>query len=253
VAQIYDKPVRLLIKDMIREIGLKPSQPLERDQIVAWFAERYPKIKEGTIHAHLARMSVNVPSRIHYSPIVGDDDVFYRLDPSRYRLYEPASDPAPIRKGEVRREDDGLAPEPEEALGTEFAYERDLRNFLSKNLHVLEVGLKLFEDEGITGVEFPAGGRFIDILAVDKSGSYVVIELKVSRGYDRTVGQVLRYMGWVERHQADPGQKVRGIIVAKEMSEDLLLAVARVPDIELYEYQLSVSLHRVLPAAGHAI
>jgi endonuclease len=42
-------------------------------------------------------------------------------------------------------------------------------------------GLRLYEEEGITGVEFPVGRRFIDILAVDKDGRYVVVELKVSR------------------------------------------------------------------------
>jgi endonuclease len=29
-------------------------------------------------------------------------------------------------------------------------------------------GLRLYEEEGITGVEFPVGRRFIDMLAVDK-------------------------------------------------------------------------------------
>ena len=43
-------------------------------------------------------------------------------------------------------------------------------------------------------VEYPVGGRFIDILPVDRNAGYVVIELKMSRGYDRTVGQLLRYM-----------------------------------------------------------
>ncbi len=70
-------------------------------------------------------------------------------------------------------------------LPGEFAYESDLRDFLAKNLSLLEPGLRLYQDEGITGVEFPACGRFIDILAVDTRENLVVIELKVSRGYDR--------------------------------------------------------------------
>lgn len=89
------------------------------------------------------------------------------------------------------------------------------------------------------------GGRFIDILGVDPKNDYVVIELKVSRGYDRTVGQLLRYMAWIEKHQADPGQKVRGTIIAKEISEDLLLACSRIEDVKLFEYDLSVSLRKV--------
>ena len=66
------------------------------------------------------------------------------------------------------------------------------------------------------------GNRFIDILALDKDNNYVVIELKVSRGYDRVVGQILRYMGWLRKNQAESGQLVRGIIVAREISDDLL-------------------------------
>jgi RecB family endonuclease NucS len=128
---------------------------------------------------------------------------------------------------------------------TAFAYESDLRNFLSKNLHVLDAGLRLYEQEGITGVEFPVGGRFVDILALDANGAYVVIELKVSRGYDRAVGQLRRYMGWIAKSQADPGQAVRGIIIAREISQDLILACSGLLDVELFEYEMSVSVRRV--------
>jgi hypothetical protein len=55
--------------------------------------------------------------------------------------------------------------EGEEAEGpNEFAYESDLRDFLAKNLSILQRGMRLYEEEGITGIEFPVGGRFIDIL-----------------------------------------------------------------------------------------
>lgn len=71
-----------------------------------------------------------------------------------------------------------------------------------------------------------------------------MIELKVSKGYDRVVGQLLRYMSWIKKHHAESGQKVRGIIVAKEISEDLSLACSELPAVELYEYALSVSVKR---------
>ena len=72
-----------------------------------------------------------------------------------------------------------------------------------------------------------------------------MIELKVSRGYDRVVGQLLRYVAWIKLHQADPGQQVRGQIVAREISEDLILACSQINDVALYEYKLSVSLAQV--------
>jgi len=80
---------------------------------------------------------------------------------------------------------------------------------------------------------------------LDNDNNYVVVELKVSRGYDRVVGQILRYMAWIRKNQADKGQIVRGIIIAREISEDLLLACSEIPNIDLYEYQLSVSLKKV--------
>ena len=90
------------------------------------------------------------------------------------------------------------------------------------------------------------------LLAIDKHNNYVVIELKVSKGYDRVVGQLLRYMAWIEMNQAEPNQKVRGIIIAREISDDLHLAASKVPDIELFEYDLSVSLRKVNKQNGNS-
>lgn len=241
--QIYDQPVRILMREMVTSRGYQPGQVFERDEVLGWFADKYPMVKQGTILAHLIRMSTNVPSRLNYTARP-DDDLFFRLDPRRFRLYQPDIDPNPI----VSIED---VPAPDETHEitegerSQFAYEKDLQNFIARNLSMLEPGLKLYEEEGITGLEFPAGGRFIDILARDGRGDYVVIELKVSKGYDRVVGQLLRYMEWIERNHAEPGQGVRGIIIAKEVSEDLSLACARVKGVTLYEYDLSVSIRKV--------
>jgi RecB family endonuclease NucS len=127
------------------------------------------------------------------------------------------------------------------AASREFAFERDLRNYLSKNLGLIESGLKLYDEEGITGVEFPVGGRFIDLLAVSEDGCFVVIELKVSRGYDRVVGQLLRYMAWIGKN-LESVQPVRGVIVANNITPDLVLAASLVPTVRLVEYELSFKL-----------
>jgi hypothetical protein len=242
---LYEKPVRLLMRDMVTDIGLKKDDILPRERVISWFAQKYPRVKEGTISAHLIRLSINATSRVYYSAKPGDDDLFFQLDGGHFRLYNASTDPSPI----YEKTQNGSSPPPEvpdeHEPPTEFAYETDLRDFLAKNLSVLESGLRLYHDEGITGVEFPAGGRFIDILAVDAHDNLVVVELKVSRGYDRVVGQLLRYVAWVVARQAEPGQSVRGIIVAREISEDLLLACSTVPNVELFEYQLSVTLRRV--------
>ena len=87
----------------------------------------------------------------------------------------------------------------------------------------------------------------IDILALDKDNNYVVIELKVSKGYDRVVGQLLRYMAWIEKNHADidSGQQTRGIIIARKISEDLKLACSSLRHVRLYEYEISVNLKRI--------
>jgi len=245
---IYDKPVRLLMKQMVSEMPISPGQIISKEDVLNWFATRYPKIKEGTITAHLIRFSTNAPSRLHYNAKPGEDDVFFQVDGSHFRLFNSATDPSPIEGGKKPPPGMVIPPQPDDETETgtsAFAYESDLRNFLSKNLHVIQPGLRLYLDEGITGVEFPAGGRFIDILAQDSSGAYVVIELKVSRGYDRVLGQLRRYMGWIKKNQAEPTQMVRGLIVAREITEDLVLACSGLPDVELFEYELSVSVNKV--------
>ncbi len=245
--QIYNKPVRMLMKDMAEAMGLQSDSIFTKRQAVSWFAENYPKIKEGTITAHLIRLSTNARGRLHYSPRPNEDDVFYQIDGNQFRLYNPDSDPAPITQENTSP---GPKPDPDDPTApvigsSEFAYEADLKHYLARNLQVLEPGLRIFEDDGINGIEFPVGGRFIDILALDSSNNLVVIELKVSKGYDRVIGQLMRYMAWIQKHQADEGQKVRGVIVAREISEDLVMACSLVKGVELFEYQLSLVLNKV--------
>jgi hypothetical protein len=243
VATLNEKPVRLLMHDMVASMALAPGQAFTREQAVQWFAQHYPNVKQGTVAAHLVRFSTNVPTRLQYSARAdGSEDKFYKIDSSHFRLYEPGRDPTPIS------ELSPVADEPVEATpegSEEFAYEHDLRDYLARNLHIVEPALKLYTDEGITGVEFPVGGRYVDILAVDQAGGYVVIELKVSKGYDRVVGQLLRYVSWIKQNHAEPGQTVRGVIIAKQITEDLRLACSEVPSVSLYEYTLSVAVKRV--------
>jgi len=237
------------MKDMVTDLGLRPGQIITRERVRHWFRDKYPKIKEGTISCHLIRMSANAPSRVHYSARAGEDDLFFQIDGSQFRLYEPGKDPQPISSATGPEppavSEESEKSEEQKGMISEFAYERDLRNFLAKNLEIIEPGLRLYEEEGITGIEFPAGGRFIDILGTDRENRYVVIELKVSRGYDRVVGQLLRYMSWITKNQAEEGQEVRGVIIAREISEDLLLACSNLADVQLFEYELSVLLKRI--------
>ncbi|MBV9241285.1 MAG: DUF91 domain-containing protein [Acidobacteria bacterium] len=128
----------------------------------------------------------------------------------------------------------------------EFAYESDLQSYLIKNLSAIEPGLTLYKSgDGKSGVEFyvPGTSRRIDILAVDTSGTLVVVELKVSRGYERVVGQTLYYQSKLKKYFS--AERVRAVIVAREITEELRDATMYLPDFQLFEYQMSVSLKPV--------
>jgi RecB family endonuclease NucS len=129
---------------------------------------------------------------------------------------------------------------------SQFAFETDLRDYLASNLHIIKNGLKLYVSEsGERGVEYviPDTRRRIDILAVDKNNAYVVVELKVSRGYEKTIGQALYYQSMVKNNfNVD---NVRIILIAREITEELRMATKYLPGVELYEYQLSITLNRI--------
>lgn len=128
-----------------------------------------------------------------------------------------------------------------------FAAETDLRDFLAKHPDCIERGLSVYNEGGRSGVEYAIDGGRIDILAVDKEQRLVVIELKVGRGRNKAIGQLLYYMGWVDKNLAK-GPPCRGMIIAKDISDDLTTAVRRVPDVSLFRYKLSVTLEPASPS-----
>lgn len=256
MSRIYDKSTKELVKEFVKTFIPSPAKGFfkerkllsegghfTRKEIIVWFKDNYPKIKQGTINAHLLLMSTNAPSRIHHSLRPnGADDLLFQLDRNNFRLYNKETDPASIYK----TNEDGVDDEDDEDTNThEFAYENDLKNYLSKNLNVIDNSLSLYVDGDITGIEFPVGGKFIDILAVDKQNNLVIIELKVSKGYDKVIGQILRYIAWIEKNLASSKQRVRGIIIASHISEDLKLATSKIKDVTLYEYELSLKLKKI--------
>lgn len=237
---IYDKSTTQLLIEYLNG-NYKPGETVDRDKIINWFSDNYPKIKKNTVQCHIIKFTINNRTRVHYNA-TSQTDYLVQLGNKTLKLYDPDKDPKP--KYTIEEFDDDEPEPPNENGGAQFAYESHLRDFLKDNLEIIEHGLKLYrdeEDDNIVGVEFDCGGRRIDILAVDTNGTYVVIELKVSKGYERTVGQLLRYKSWVRKEMAD-GEPVRGVIIAKSISPDLKLAAEEVKDIQLFEYDLSIQL-----------
>ena len=151
-------------------------------------------------------------------------------------------------KTEAEIEQEVLPPPAAEAAVTQdpglFYMESQLEDFLMENWDRTELGAKydLIEENGeIVSQQFKTDIGKIDILARDKQGQYVVIELKKNQTSDDTVGQLTRYMGWLEEHKTK-GRAARGIIIAGGYDERLRYALKKVKDVEVYLYKVDFKL-----------
>ena len=167
---------------------------------------------------------------------------------SEIRMIQPGTaDSAAIRSvlggaGDEAEEQE----EAEAAADASFALEYQLRDFIAQNIETIPVNgrrLRLYVDAtGKDGIEFSTAVGPIDILAVDKeSGAFVVFELKRGRTPDHVIGQIARYMGWLKSTIAKDVE-VRGVIVAKQIAQNLRYAVRAVPNVSLFEYEVSFTL-----------
>jgi restriction system protein len=127
-----------------------------------------------------------------------------------------------------------------------FAMEKHLEDFLIKNWTQTELAKEydIFEEDGeLVGQQFPTDTGPIDILAISRDKkTLLVIELKKGRASDSVVGQILRYMGYVQDVLAEEDQTVKGIIIALEDDPKLRWALAAVSNVEFYRYQVNFNL-----------
>jgi len=127
-----------------------------------------------------------------------------------------------------------------------FALETHLEEFLVQNWTHTELGKEydIYEEEGeCVGQQYPTDTGAVDILAISKDKKrLLVVELKKGRASDAVVGQVLRYMGYVQEELAEDGQTVQGVIIALEDDQRIRRALAVVPNIGFYRYQISFKL-----------
>lgn len=149
-----------------------------------------------------------------------------------------------------------MANEPIEPGGPEeeqrFSLERHLQDFLRDNWERTSLGKEwaLYSEPGDdeAGYEYPTEVGRIDLLAHHrKQPEWLIIELKRDQSTDETVGQVLRYMGWVQRHLAEPGEVVRGLIISRDVDDTLLYALRAVGNdrISAQRYEVEFCLKAV--------
>lgn len=127
-----------------------------------------------------------------------------------------------------------------------FAMEKHLEDFLVANWEQTDLGRQwdIFTEDGEkVGQQYPSDTGPLDILAVSKDKKkLLVIELKRGRASDVVVGQILRYIGYVQDQLCEDGQTVEGIIIALEDDQKLRRALLPVPFIQFYRYQMSFKL-----------
>jgi restriction system protein len=131
---------------------------------------------------------------------------------------------------------------------TVFALEKHLEDFLVHNWQFTALGqdYDIFSENGeLIGQQYATDTGFIDILAISKDKkSILVVELKRGRASDVVVGQILRYMGYVQEELAENDQTVKGVIIALEDDTKIKRALLMCPNIEFYRYEVKFNLHK---------
>lgn len=100
--------------------------------------------------------------------------------------------------------------------------EDTIRDFLVNRLELIESGLKLLKKGQYLPNELGTRG-FVDILAKDSSGRFVIIELKRSDSASReALHEVLKYIEGIKQNKKLKDDEIRAIVVSTEWDELLV-------------------------------
>lgn len=108
-------------------------------------------------------------------------------------------------------------------------YEKELKAILRQRLNQVEDGL--IEADG--GRERVVATGKIDITAVGKDGSFVVIELKAG---PCPIGAIEQVLGYASDLETETGKTCRAVLVASEFSDRIRAAAKRTQDLRLINY-----------------
>lgn len=135
--------------------------------------------------------------------------------------------------------------------GQRFALEKHLHEFMLENWDNIDLAKdwEIYSEPGDPDLGFKyrtTDAGEIDILAKHKQlPKWLVIELKRDQSSDQTVGQVLRYMGWVQICLANTGEEVEGLVVAAKADKTMQYALVNVPSVKLKTYEVSFQLQDI--------
>jgi len=179
--------------------------------------------KESTFQAHMYACAVNQPKAyVHHA---STEKFLYKHSDGTFEMYSEAmhgpNEWAPSEGQELA--------EVSEMVEASISLERDIEDHLVSNLESIEAGLRFVGRQVSTDV-----GR-IDILAEDKAGNRVIIEVKVGDAKDSAIGQVMRYLGWYTR---DDKRAPRAILIAGSFPDGVRYAASAIPGLKLLAYRV---------------
>lgn len=127
-----------------------------------------------------------------------------------------------------------------------FQMEKQLEDFLVHNWRSTILGREYDiyeEDTQLVGQQYPTDTGPMDILAISKDRTrLLVVELKRGRASDAVVGQIQRYMGFVQESLLEPGQTVEGVIIAQEDDLRIRRALSIATGIRFMRYRIEFHL-----------
>jgi len=107
--------------------------------------------------------------------------------------------------------------------GDFFVLENGLEEAVKMNLK--QLNLTLASKDKRQQCQLAIGVGRTDLICLDEKGNYVVIELKASQTSDEVIGQICRYLGYIQENWANNESKtVSGIVITPYFDEQLRLA-----------------------------
>jgi restriction system protein len=130
-----------------------------------------------------------------------------------------------------------------------FQMEKQLEEFLVHNWASTSLGREfdIYEEDGQpVGQQYLTDTGPMDILAISKDRTrLLVVELKRGRASDAVVGQIQRYMGYVQDALLEPGQSVEGVIIAQEDDLRIRRALSMARSIRFMKYRVEFHLESI--------
>ena len=211
----FPKPkttITILDSDGFKGTGKMHSSGLTRIDGLGWWYRRHPSIKVGTM--------------------IG----VYKEDNNNY-IIKLEDNPNEEEILEEHFENEGY-----EEDFTSLSLEKDLENALVNNLTVLEDDLSLFKSQ--YPIDYEDGKGIIDILAKDKDGNFVVIELKAGIAKEKVCATILKYIALVKRNIPE-AKEIKGIIIANEFDNGLKLSVSNLSNVFLKKYNINFTFEDI--------